>query len=147
MKRSDEGENVSEVEEKIAKQTEAFDKLKDEASALGSIVENLKKSLASKEEEVRVLGENFEEVQKTLTSQQKLLDEHRELLGHAENTRTANEENIRNLRDALSEAMKKVEEGDVRMQELLNNMKNVEDSYKTETADVTEVLNRKVGKL
>ena len=119
--------------------------LKDDATKIEELVKDLKKSLSLKEEEISVLGKSFEELKGSFASQQQLLDKQRELLNQAETNKISDDENICHLKKALSEAVTKVEEGEVKMAELVTNMKNLEDSYKTQTAEVAERLNKKVG--
>ena len=108
------------------------------------MVKTLEESLNLKHEEVNVLGQEINELKIALMTQQNILDEQRDLLTQAESTNISDEEKICNLKDALTEAERKVDEGEVKMQEILTNMKNLEDTYKAQTTQATQQLNKKV---
>ena len=139
-----EAENVSELQEKLSKQNEAYTKLETNASSLESEVTNLKKSLDEKETQVDTLTASVEELKEGLLTQQNILEEHRAKLIQAGEEKVLDEDEIRKLKDALGEAENNVEDGEVKMQEILRNMKNLESTYKAQTTEATRQLNEKV---
>jgi chromosome segregation ATPase len=137
-------ENVGELKEKLSEQNEAYTKLETNTSSLESELTSLKKSLGEKETEVDTLTASVEELKEGLLTQQNILEEHRAKLIQAEDDKILDEDEIRNLKDALGEAESNVEEGDAKMQEILRNMKNLESTYKAQTIEATRQLNEKV---
>ena len=136
--------NVAELQEKLSEQSEAYIKLETNASSLENEVTNLKKSLSEKETEVDTLSASVEELKEGLLTQHNILEEHRLKVIQAENDKDVDEDEIRELKDALAEAENNVEESEAKMQEILKNMRNLEATYKAQTIEATRQLTEKV---
>lgn len=105
---------------------------------------DLKRSLSEKHSEVETLNASVEELKEGLLTQHSILEEHRVKLIQAENEKVVDEEEIMKSKAALEEARSQVENGEVRMQTIMRNMKNLESTYKAENQEVTRQLHEKV---
>ncbi len=100
--------------------------------------------MSEKETEVDTLSASVEELKEGLLTQHNILEEHRLKVIQVENDKDVDEDEIRELKDALAEAENNVEESEAKMQEILKNMRNLEATYKAQTIEATRQLNEKV---